>query len=582
MDGIVKSYTTSEKVQIVRAPYCPTGTVSATVTAKGWDGITGGIIALKGNTLTLNADIDASGSGFNYYTWPSYGAYAALSGGLGSADGRGLNGTGQAGKGGGGIGGGGGAGGFPQFQDFGRGGSIGNGGTRGSDEYGNPGVNGVGLNGGIGFGTTDVQGKGFGSGGGGGVIGGGGGGGGGAFGLSGGGGGGGGVTGGGGGGDGAGGGGGVKGVGIGGNASCQDGCGGAGGGSYGGGGGGASSFSGGDDSQAGGGGGSWSGGGIAGFPGQGYSGTGGAGNLPVSVEIDNLSHYLNITQPKLMLGGAGGNSQCQIGGYGGGIVIMDFNSVSGNNFSIRSNGEPKGLAINCFDPNVDFEAYRQGIGAAGGGAGGQMTLNIKNFTSNTNIEAKGGKGGDGNSNNQLHGGVGGAGGGGGGIWIYGSSMKTNTGSNTITINNTNLLAISAGSGSATIVGGGNRGGSTINPKNGYYTGVGGAGGNGLIVQSPDALSWGGSCSISLTAVAGSCTPATNQYSVTGTLTFTDPPASGTLTVSDGAITEVFTAPFTSPQAYTLSGLTADGASHTVTAVFSDDVACTNTTLESNE
>ena len=95
-------------------------------------------------------------------------------------------------------------------------------------------------------------------------------------------------------------------------------------------------------------------------------------------------------------------------------------------------------------------------------------------------------------------------------------------------------------------------------------------------QSSDIPSWSGVCAITLTSAAGACTPATNKYDVTGSLTFSDAPTTGTLTVSDGSITQVFNAPFTSPQAYTLSGLTADGASHTVTAVFSADGACTNT------
>lgn len=83
------------------------------------------------------------------------------------------------------------------------------------------------------------------------------------------------------------------------------------------------------------------------------------------------------------------------------------------------------------------------------------------------------------------------------------------------------------------------------------------------------------CSVSLTAVPGTCNPANNQYSVTGNITFTNPPSTGTLTVSVGAVTQVFNAPFTSPQAYTLSGLTSDGASHTVTVVFSADGTCTS-------
>jgi uncharacterized repeat protein (TIGR01451 family) len=84
------------------------------------------------------------------------------------------------------------------------------------------------------------------------------------------------------------------------------------------------------------------------------------------------------------------------------------------------------------------------------------------------------------------------------------------------------------------------------------------------------------CSISLTATAGTCTVATNQYAVTGTLTFSNAPSTGTLTVAMGSVTQVFNAPFTTGQAYTLSGLTADGASHNVTATFSADANCTNT------
>ena len=84
------------------------------------------------------------------------------------------------------------------------------------------------------------------------------------------------------------------------------------------------------------------------------------------------------------------------------------------------------------------------------------------------------------------------------------------------------------------------------------------------------------CSVSLTATPSACTAATNTYNVAGNLTFANAPSTGTLTVSMGAITQVFNAPFTSPQAYTLTGLTADGASHTVTAVFSAASSCTNT------
>lgn len=88
-----------------------------------------------------------------------------------------------------------------------------------------------------------------------------------------------------------------------------------------------------------------------------------------------------------------------------------------------------------------------------------------------------------------------------------------------------------------------------------------------------------SCSItSLTATASACDPLTNNYSVTGSVSFVNPPASGTLTVSSscGGGSQTFNAPFTSPYAYALNGLTSDGASCIVTAVFSADPACTLT------
>jgi hypothetical protein len=84
------------------------------------------------------------------------------------------------------------------------------------------------------------------------------------------------------------------------------------------------------------------------------------------------------------------------------------------------------------------------------------------------------------------------------------------------------------------------------------------------------------CSITLTATPSTCTPATNTYGVTGNLTFANAPTTGTLTISDGTITQVFNAPFTSTQAFTLNSITANGASHTVTAIFSATPTCTNT------
>jgi gliding motility-associated-like protein len=81
----------------------------------------------------------------------------------------------------------------------------------------------------------------------------------------------------------------------------------------------------------------------------------------------------------------------------------------------------------------------------------------------------------------------------------------------------------------------------------------------------------------LTVNQGACENPANVYDVTGSITFANAPASGTLTVTacDGT-NQVFNAPFTSPQAYTLNNLPANSAACSVVAVFSADVACTQT------
>ena len=87
------------------------------------------------------------------------------------------------------------------------------------------------------------------------------------------------------------------------------------------------------------------------------------------------------------------------------------------------------------------------------------------------------------------------------------------------------------------------------------------------------------CNIdSLTLLVGVCQAATSTYDINGNIYFANAPSSGTLTVTDcNGNNQVFNSPFTSPQAYSLTGLTADGAACDVTAVFSADVACTMTT-----
>ena len=83
----------------------------------------------------------------------------------------------------------------------------------------------------------------------------------------------------------------------------------------------------------------------------------------------------------------------------------------------------------------------------------------------------------------------------------------------------------------------------------------------------------------LDANIGLCNGATNSFDITGTVEFVNPPATGTLTVSNcSGDQQVFNAPFTSPQLFTIGGITADGtAGCAVSAVFSADPTCTLTT-----
>ncbi|HMQ47430.1 MAG TPA: SdrD B-like domain-containing protein [Saprospiraceae bacterium] len=88
---------------------------------------------------------------------------------------------------------------------------------------------------------------------------------------------------------------------------------------------------------------------------------------------------------------------------------------------------------------------------------------------------------------------------------------------------------------------------------------------------------GGCTPASLTAIP-TCMGAT--YDVSGTVSYTSPPSTGTLTVSDGAASQVFNPPFGTSVNYTLSGLSPGSGSHTVTATFSDASPCNGSTMYS--
>lgn len=87
----------------------------------------------------------------------------------------------------------------------------------------------------------------------------------------------------------------------------------------------------------------------------------------------------------------------------------------------------------------------------------------------------------------------------------------------------------------------------------------------------------GACAASVTAIPGTCNTTTNQYSVTGEVTLTNPPSSGNLTVQIvGGGSKTFMLPLTSPISYSIDSQISDGASHTVNVSISG-VSCTDTT-----
>ena len=79
---------------------------------------------------------------------------------------------------------------------------------------------------------------------------------------------------------------------------------------------------------------------------------------------------------------------------------------------------------------------------------------------------------------------------------------------------------------------------------------------------------------SFTAVPGACIPASNTYNVNGSITFTNPPTSGTLTITSSCgVSTTIPGPWVSPLSYTLTGLPSNGLPCTLSASFSADNLC---------
>ena len=127
--------------------------------------------------------------------------------------------------------------------------------------------------------------------------------------------------------------------------------------------------------------------------------------------LSGISLDSGFSQSKIFLGGGGGggqqdNGQGTSGGSGGGIIFIRATVLTGNNFTIKSNG-------------MDVTAVAGMDGAGGGGAGGCVLLNAGYLNTNLTIEAKGGRGGDQIFPPDC---IGNGGGGGGGIIHYSDSL----------------------------------------------------------------------------------------------------------------------------------------------------------------
>ncbi|MFN3917046.1 MAG: PKD domain-containing protein [Flavobacteriales bacterium] len=74
---------------------------------------------------------------------------------------------------------------------------------------------------------------------------------------------------------------------------------------------------------------------------------------------------------------------------------------------------------------------------------------------------------------------------------------------------------------------------------------------------------------------GACNPVNNQYTITGSVTFTNPPAGGQLIIQDcSGNQQTFNAPFTSPTNFTIPGLNSNSQNCSITATFTSTPACT--------
>jgi hypothetical protein len=99
---------------------------------------------------------------------------------------------------------------------------------------------------------------------------------------------------------------------------------------------------------------------------------------------------------------------------------------------------------------------------------------------------------------------------------------------------------------------------------------------GLELMCPVAIG----CDITVdSAIPTTCNPATNTYNLAVTVTYSNPPT-GNITINVGGTDYTFTPDGTSPDTYTVTGLTSDGTQDIdVSATFVGDAACTDALVD---
>ncbi len=118
--------------------------------------------------------------------------------------------------------------------------------------------------------------------------------------------------------------------------------------------------------------------------------------------------------------GQGNDNQNTPGVEGGGIILLKATSISNSGgFKIMANG-----MINNLPANTGGAIAAGADGAGGGGGGGAILLDVGTFSNPTAIEAKGGKGGDNTVVGDCY--APGGGGGGGVVWYSQGSTPANS------------------------------------------------------------------------------------------------------------------------------------------------------------